>query len=342
MRQNTEIVAQLSPAYITEVEPVSVTIHPSRFPERTRAAYLESFRTRRLNHQFHYESEKQAQQWLAVHEAYSPARTDDDCLQTYERAFSEFAKTIPTEIDELALISLGCGGGQKDLALLKSFQAKNLYYIPTDVSVPLAVTAHLRATSELHVDSKPMAIDLLSAASVPKSLDSLLSNSVKRVIAFFGMLPNFETDDALKPLSMTLRPDDALLISANLAPGSDYMVGVKKVLPLYDNDLTRRWLATSLLDAGIELSPNDIEFTIVPAGDLRRIEANYRFRKPQSIRIEKEEFRYAAGENFRLFFSYRHTPELLRALLGRYKIEIQKQWITGSGEEGIFLCRKRP
>jgi uncharacterized SAM-dependent methyltransferase len=318
--------------------PVSVIIHPSRFPERIRAAYLQSFRSRGMNHQFHYLSEKQAQQWLAVHEAYSPARTDDDCLQTYERAFLEFGKTIRTE--ELALVSLGCGGGQKDLTLLKSFPAKNLHYIPTDVSVPLALTAHLRATSALHLDSKPMAIDLLSSVVLPVSLDSLIPKSAKRVIAFFGMLPNFEPHDALRPISMMLRTRDALLISANLAPGNDYLAGVKKVLPLYDNHLTRHWLATSLLDAGLELSPNDIEFTIVAVGDLLRIEANYRFRKPQRIRIDREDFDYTAGEQFRLFFSYRHTPELLRDLFARFKIEIQNQWITGSGEEGIFLCRK--
>src|SRR4051812_26844913 len=95
VRNITEIVAKLSLGYITEVErPVNVTIHPSVFPERTRAAYIESFRTWRLNHRFHYESEKQAQQWLALHEAYSPARTDDDCLQTYERAFREIGESI--------------------------------------------------------------------------------------------------------------------------------------------------------------------------------------------------------------------------------------------------------
>ncbi|HEY6226712.1 MAG TPA: L-histidine N(alpha)-methyltransferase, partial [Verrucomicrobiae bacterium] len=273
-------------------------------------------------------------------EAYSPARTDDDCLRTYERAFLEFGKTMHAQ--EVALISLGCGGGQKDLALLKSFSTEKLYYIPADVSVPLVVTAHLRAKAELQVDSKPWVIDLVSSIIFAQDFDSFFPKSAKRVIAFFGMLPNFEPADALKPFSMSLRADDALLISANLASGNDYLAGVKKILPLYDNDLTRRWLATSLLDAGIELSPNDIEFTIVPVGDLLRIEANYRFRKPQCIRVEKEEFHFTAGEQFRLFFSYRHTPKLLRDLLAQYKMEIQKQWITGSGEEGIFLCRKMP
>lgn len=320
--------------------PVALAIHPSIFPERARAAYLESFRTRRMNHRFHYESEKQAQQWLALHESYSPARTDDDCLRTYERAFGEIAKEI--EAEELALISIGCGGGQKDLTLLKQIAASNIHYIPSDVSLPLALTAHLRATRELSLESKPALLDLPGAPDLAQFLDGLVPAKAKRVIAFFGMLPNFEPDEALRPLSAALRADDILLVSANLAPGSDYKAGVKQILSLYDNDLTRRWLATALLDAGLEISPGDIQFTINSAGDLLRIEANYCFQREQSIFLDGGEFKYNVGDAFRLFFSYRHTPALLRTLLAKRQIEIERQWITGSEEEGVFLCRKSP
>ena len=53
-----------------------VAIHPSQFPAQVRRDLLESLRTRRVNHKFHYDSIKQTQKWLALHEAYSPARTD--------------------------------------------------------------------------------------------------------------------------------------------------------------------------------------------------------------------------------------------------------------------------
>jgi L-histidine Nalpha-methyltransferase len=137
-----------------------------------------------------------------------------------------------------------------------------------------------------------------------------------------------------------VRKDDLLLLSANLAPGSDYMAGVQKILPLYDNALTRRWLATSLLDAGLDISPDDIEFSIREVQKVLRVEANYKFREPQSIRIGREQFDYEVGEDFRLFFSYRHTPDRLETLLARFGIAIQQQWLTPSGDEGIFLCRK--
>ena len=329
----------MSPSYNTEVEsPVAVTVHPSCFPDRTRAAYLESFRTRRMNHRFHYESEKQAQQWLALHEAYSPARTDDDCLKTYERAFSETAKIIPAK--NTALVSLGCGGGQKDLSLLKAL--KSSHYFPSDVSLPLALTAHARATKTLPITSTPFLIDLPAAPDLGPFLDTITPSETTRIIAFFGMLPNFEPAEVLPILSAALRPGDFLIASANLAPGPDYRAGVQKILPLYDNPLTRRWLATSLTDAGLELSPNEIQFTIAEVNNLLRIEAQHRFTTPQQIRLDHETFTYAPNDPFRLFYSYRHTPNLLRALFQKHQLQITYQWITSSAEEGIFFAEKSP
>lgn len=292
-----------------------------------------------MNHQFHYESEKQAQRWLSLHEAYSPARTDDDCLKTYERAFSEVGQRI--DAPNMSVISIGCGGGQKDLALLKALRVKRLRYVPTDVSLPLALTAHLRARKELGIESKPAVLDLPNTPALQEFLSALVPAESLRMFAFFGMLPNFEPAEALNPLAKALRENDLLLLSANLAPGNDYRAGVEHVLPLYDNDLTRQWLATSLTDAGLELSPTDITFSIQSVGKLLRIEANYAFQTRQTIRLDSEDFAYELGDRFRLFFSYRHTPDLLRELLAPYSIQIAEQWITRSGEEGVFLCRKR-
>jgi L-histidine N-alpha-methyltransferase len=291
-----------------------------------------------MNHRFHYESEKQAQQWLALHEAYSPARTDTECLATYHRAFADVATMI--DAAEVSLISIGCGGGQKDLALLKSLHSPRINYVPSDVSLPLSLTAHLRASKEISTNSNPLVLDFPATRDLPEFLKEFLPSPAKRLFAFFGMLPNFESGEALEPLSAALQKDDLLLLSANLAPGTEYESGVKKILPLYENDLTRRWLATALLDAGLDISPSNVEFSIAPVNDLLRIEANYRFRKKQTIRLDREEFSYAPGEIFRLLFSYRHTPDRLRAWLAKYRIEIVRQWITASQEEGVFLCKR--
>src|ERR1700749_1879583 len=96
---------------------VNVAIHSSQFPEKVRADLLESLRTRAVNHKFHYDSVKQTQKWLALHQAHSPSRNDADCAAIYDKAFAAVSKRI--ESKEIHLIGLGCGGGQKDTRLLR-------------------------------------------------------------------------------------------------------------------------------------------------------------------------------------------------------------------------------
>jgi len=65
-----------------------VAIHSSQFPQNVRRDLMESLRTRRINHKFHYDSVNQTQKWLALHEAYSPSRTDPGCAAIYDRGFA--------------------------------------------------------------------------------------------------------------------------------------------------------------------------------------------------------------------------------------------------------------
>src|SRR6266576_1218628 len=41
----------------------SVTIHPSQFPQNVRRDLIESLKSRRINHKFHYDSVHQTQKW---------------------------------------------------------------------------------------------------------------------------------------------------------------------------------------------------------------------------------------------------------------------------------------
>jgi len=108
---------------------VSVAIHPSCFPDRTprRLSRIVSYAPHESS-LYYEERKKQAQQWLALHEVYSRLReTDEDCLRTYDRAFAETAELI--EGERVTVISIGCGGGQKDFALLKALRSQHIRYI---------------------------------------------------------------------------------------------------------------------------------------------------------------------------------------------------------------------
>jgi len=139
-----------------------------------------------------------------------------------------------------------------------------------------------------------------------------------------------------------VRPGDHLLFSANLAPGADYAAGMQRILPLYDNELTDDWLKTFLLDLGMEREDGVMDWVVErsPTGeDLCRVAAYFRFARTRVLHVMDERFEFRTGERMRLFFSYRYTPDRVRTLLARHGLNVAEEWVTTSGEEGIFLVR---
>jgi uncharacterized SAM-dependent methyltransferase len=322
----------------------NVTIHASQFPENIRRDLLVSLRTRKVNHKFHYDSVKQTQKWLALHEAHSPARYDKNCLTTYDEAFVATAKKI--KFRAVHVIGLGCGGGQKDAQLLGFLKAggKGVFYTPCDISTAMVLVARQTALAVLPATKCfPFVCDLVTANSLSEMFAQTITPRAPRLITFFGMIPNFAPQDILPKLAALVRPQDWLLFSANLAPGKNYTAGVKKVLPQYNNVLTRDWLLTFLTDLGVEHRDGRLIFKIKDdvANGLKRITADFHFARPAEIKIDNEAFEFCAGESIQLFFSYRYTPDRLRKNLSRHGLEVRDEWITESGEEGVFLCQRK-
>ena len=321
-----------------------VAIHSSQFPENVRRDLLASLRARRINHKFHYDSYKQTQQWLALHQAVAPSRNDADCARVYDAGFAAAAQEIKDR--RVHLIGLGCGGGQKDARLLRLLreQGREISYTPSDVSVAMTLVARTAVRAVLgEAEIHPLVCDLVAADDLRATLDAQ-GQTGTRLITFFGMIPNFEPRLVLSRLAAALRPEDFLLFSANLAPGPDYAAGLKKILPQYDNELTREWLLTFLLDLGVARTDGTMRFAIEddPGGDdLKRVVAHFVFARGARIEMDGERFDFGAGDAVRLFFSYRHTPESVRGLLGGQGIDVLEQWITASEEEGVFFCRRR-
>jgi uncharacterized SAM-dependent methyltransferase len=319
----------------------NVAIHASQFPENVRRDLLRSLRTRKIAHKFHYDSVKQTQKWLALHQQFSPSRHDADCRAIYEQSFEAVARKIKSKA--VHLIGLGCGGGQKDTLLLKMLKAagKEVFYTPSDVATAMVLTARQTALSIVpEKNCFPLVCDLETANDLPMVFDSPAARNAARIITFFGMIPNSEPGLILPKLASLVRPNDFLLFSANLAPGGNYAAGVKQILPQYDNALTRDWLMTFLYDLGIEKSNGQLRFEIETKNDLKRIVANFHFKRACHVEIENDLFAFKRGEKVRLFFSYRYTPERVQRALAAHRLEVREQWPAQSGEEGVFLCRK--
>jgi uncharacterized SAM-dependent methyltransferase len=332
------------------VKTAKISIHESQFPENVRRDLLQSLRARKINHKFHYDSVKQTQKWLALHQMYSPSRNDENCRAIYENSFEAAAAKIKQK--RIHVIGLGCGGGQKDSRLLKSLKSrgKEIFYTPCDVSAAMVLTARQAALDVLpEKNCFPFVCDLASTNDLPKMAGSACcvdrtpqrGITTVRLISFFGMIPNFEPQEILPKLASLIRAKDFLLFSANLAPGKSYAGGVKKILSQYDNTWTRDWLMTFLLDLGVERRDGDLQFAIEDARlGLKRIAARFHFRRACRIEIEDEKFVFRRGENIRLFFSYRYTPERIVKILAHHQLEVCNQWIAKSDEEGVWLVRR--
>jgi L-histidine Nalpha-methyltransferase len=311
---------------------IHVAIHPSQFPERVRADLIDSLRRREISHKFHYDSYRQAQKWLAVHEAHSPARTDSNTHQIYGDAFKHVADGLSGA--SVQVIGLGCGGGQKDVALLQKLSGCQTIYTAVDVSLPLVITARERAKAHA-TQTRGLVCDLEIAGDI---MDELCECGVsQRVFTFFGMVPNSEPDVIFSRLARLLSRGDRLLLSANLVPGPDYRTGVERVLPQYDNALTGDWLFTFLGDLGVEREDGEMKFSIEETKGLLRIRADFQFSNARTIQLDDATFAFKSGESIRLFYSYRYMPDRLRAELAQHGWSISRQWISCSGEEGVFL-----
>jgi uncharacterized SAM-dependent methyltransferase len=260
----------------------------------------------------------------------------------YTRSLTAVAGFIPER--RVTMAALGCGDGQKETRLLHLLaqQGKELAYVPCDVSLPLLLTAASKAQAACPaVPCRPLLCDLALVDDLPAILDSCGEPDARRIITFFGMIPNSEPDNILPRLAALLRANDLLLLSANLAPGPDYRAGVQRVLPGYDNPPTCAWLQAFLGDLGAEPDDGVVDFSIEEAAGLLRIAGDFRFLRERTLKVHNEHFAFHPGEAVRLFFSYRHTPGLLRQLLQAHRLEVVEQWITKSEEEGVFLCRKQ-
>ncbi len=320
----------------------NVFIHESQFPDAIQRALLASLRRREVDHQFHYVTHKQARQWLALHEAHSPARSDAGVLGVYDEAFRAVAEQVRSA--SVRVIGLGCGGGQKDARLIQFLSARRrrVSYTACDVSVPLVLVARSRAGRMLPLERVSGVVCDLARVDECEGLSPGRPGG-RRLVTFFGMIPNFEPRVILPRLAGLLGRGDRLLFSANLVPGPDESESMRRILPQYDNALTRDWLLTFLLDLGVERNDGEVRIGIeTVAGRLRprRFVARFHFRRAREVCVAGESFKFRPGDVVRLFFSCRHTPEGIRALLARQSIDVQGQWISGSGEEGVFLCAR--
>jgi uncharacterized SAM-dependent methyltransferase len=244
------------------------------------------------------------------------------------------------------VVSLACGDGGKDARCLASLResGKTAIYTPADISLEMVLTAERTVVTALPgMQSTPLICDLAHCSVLPGLLKGFDPSGAERIILFLGTIHNYWPPDVLRSILYPLRSQDQLIIGANLAPAANYEGVVGNILQQYDNDLTRQWLMGALRELTLSEDDGTLEFSLPTAPamvSLRRVQVDFVFRREKEIQFFGEMIQFAAGRKLRVFFSYRFTVAHIDGFLKQAGVELHGQWVSASGEEGLFLCKR--
>ena len=321
----------------------NVTVHESAFPGATRGRILAKLKAGEVDPALLYQGLGQTLRWTALHEAHSPAKTDPDCAAIYDQAFTRTGELAKGNV--VHVVSLACGDGTKDARCLKLLRTagRAAIYTPVDISTEMVLTAEHKVVAALPgMQSTPLVCDLVHCSVLPGILKGFDPSGAERIILFLGTIHNYWPPEVLKSILYPLRSQDQLLIGANLADTRNYDRSIEAIVKQYDNELTREWLMGALRE--LNLSPEDgaLEFSVketeIPT--LKRIQADFAFTRKSEIVFFGEQVLFNPVDRLRVFFSHRFTTEHIGKFLHAAGLAIQEKWITASGEEGLFLCRR--
>ena len=302
----------------------SLITHPELNEQTQQQEQISCLQQKKVAPKFHYETQRQSDLWLRVHKQFAPPAGVSDLYKSVGKSLLKLIKE-----DALTLVSLGCGGGEKDVSVLKELSL-GTKYLPTDLSIPLVRSAANRAKSEdVHVNTL-LAFDLLGPTNIRNFIKPHISE--RNIFTFFGLIPNFHPQEILPTLYSLVEPEDFLLLSANLAPQ-----GIGEILPQYDNQPTKEWLMEFLNRFG--KPKGEIKISPEHSGNLDFISAKFIFSDTSNLIAGENQFSFEPLEEIDLFTSYRYTVDSMKSTLAAHRIEVAEEFISQNGEEGVFLCQ---
>ena len=182
-----------------------ISVHESVWPSRWRSSLIDCLRRRAFDARFHYESPAQTAAWLALHEAHSPARSDPAVARLYPDAIGGCLSRMRAPA---RLASLGCGGGQKDLDVLRACGAPA--YAAIDVAPGMVIEALRRIRANLPtVATRALVADLRANQAIASwTLGAFRAQGPTLWLAF-GIVPNIPA--APEDIRFAVIPPDGAL-----------------------------------------------------------------------------------------------------------------------------------
>ena len=314
---------------------IDVQFHRSQWPHAMTQQLQSSLHRGVIAGLYLYDSPAQSARWLAYHEGWSPARTNDEVQALYDRAFADALEALPTAA---AYVSLGCGGGQKDARWVRRVGDACGPVVLTDSSPSLVLTASHAVTAAGARDVRRIVLDLTAWPD----RDAYGVDDRAVLWACLGILPNFEHERLLPYLAQLMAPQDRLVLSANLSP-APYAEATPRIVPQYDNRLARAWYDGALLELGFPLASTERRLVHGPLDDAG---LSWRMRyvaTPNvdvSLDVHGERVRFAAGAEVQVFQSTRYTPERLVQLCADAGLTHCSSHLDSHRQEGVYLLRR--
>jgi uncharacterized SAM-dependent methyltransferase len=276
---------------------------------------------------------------MALHRAHSPATEGGVADPIYRQAAQAVAAS--TTAADVRVIALGSGGSWKDEVLVRALLSagKMVSFVAIDASPYLASHSAEKIRALGVKDTLSIAADLLSCADALNDL----AGHLPTILTAYGLLPNFEPAEFFAFLRAVTRPQDTLLVSANLLP-SDVPASnaMQRILPQYKNSQLQDWVGGVLHDWGLNDFVENYQMAPRPVNDLWRFEAQVRWKTDQPLDWEGQPLHVHKDSPLRLFFSYRYTPEQFTAHTQAHKLQVQTSWLASNAEEGVFALLPNP
>lgn len=261
---------------------------------------------------------------------YYVTRTELDIMATHAPAMG---KALGPGV---LLIEPGSGSSVKIRLLLDNLRDPS-GYVPVEISREhmLASAAQLQDDYP-DLDVYPVCADFTQSFEVPTPRHP----ATRRAVYFPGStIGNFPPSDAVKLLhgiSGVAGPDGMMLLGVDLRKDPTILV------PAYDDAqgvtaaFNRNMLVRINRELGGDFRPDAFEHRAVWNDAESRIEMHLVSRGAQRVSVAGETFTFGDGEAIVTEYSYKYTPERLKALAGEAGFTVEQSWTDPQQWFGVF------
>jgi len=264
---------------------------------------------------------------------YYLTRTEDAILR--ERA-DEIAAAVPADVE---LVELGSGSSRKTRRLLQAFlrRQRELRYTPVDISAEmLAETARALAREFPRLTVTPLAAEYYEAMERLRS-----GGGAPRLVLFLGSnLGNFTAEDAARFLACLremLGPADHALLGLDLKKAPEVLEAAYDDAGGVTAQFNLNLLVRLQRELGGDVDLDGFRHRALYNEAEGRVEMHLVSVRPQTIRLDGREYRFAAGETIHTENSHKYSLPQIRGMARAARLDVARTWQDADGLFSLHL-----